>query len=170
MRRFAASDLRLPPIRLVPLAAVVGGLLGPGLAQAAPTQAVAKQAANPTLGRTVLTTLKGRSLYSLSVETNGRFVCTGTCLSTWHPLVVPAGARPTGPVRLSTIERPDGRSQVTYRGRPLYRFGGDAKPGDVNGEGFKDVGTWHAAVTARDVPSPQPQPQPQPQPESPYPY
>jgi predicted lipoprotein with Yx(FWY)xxD motif len=69
-------------------------------------------------------------------------------------------------VKLGTIERPDGRTQVTFKGRPLYSFSGDSKAGDVNGEGIKDVGTWHAAVTAKAPPKPEPQPQPEP----PYPY
>jgi hypothetical protein len=34
---------------------------------------------------------------------------------------------------------------VTYRGRPLYTFNEDRRPGDVKGNGFKDVGTWLAA-------------------------
>jgi len=53
--------------------------------------------------------------------------------------------KPTGSPRLGIVRRPDGRIQVTYRGRPLYRFNLDRKRGDVTGEGFKDVGTWHAA-------------------------
>jgi predicted lipoprotein with Yx(FWY)xxD motif len=69
-------------------------------------------------------------------------------------------------VKLGTIKRPDGRAQVTFKGRPLYSFGGDSKAGEVNGEGIKDVGTWHAAVIAKATPQPQPQPQPEP----PYPY
>ena len=64
--------------------------------------------------------------------------------------------------------RPDGKTQVTYKGLPLYSFDGDMKAGDANGEGIKDVGTWHAAATSKA--SPQPQPQPQPQPEPTYPY
>ena len=80
--------------------------------------------------------------------------------------MVPAGVKPTGPVKLGTIERPDGKTQVTFKGRPLYSFAGDSKAGDVNGEGIKDVGTWHAAVTAKATPKPEPQPQPEP----PYPY
>ena len=35
---------------------------------------------------------------------------------------------------------------MTFEGRPLYTFDGDSKKGDANGEGFKDVGTWHAAT------------------------
>jgi predicted lipoprotein with Yx(FWY)xxD motif len=166
MRRPATNPVR-SPIRLALFAIALAALLVPALAgAAAPGKVVAKQAENASLGRTVLTTTKGRTLYSLSAETKGRFICTGACLSTWHPLVVPAGVKPTGPVRLGTIERPDGRKQVTFKGRPLYSFAGDAKRGDANGEGIEDVGTWHAAVTAAAPP----QPAPQPQPESPYPY
>jgi predicted lipoprotein with Yx(FWY)xxD motif len=165
MRRFAMLSPLRSSIRLALLATVLAALLGPGTAGAKQaTKLVAKQAPNATLGSTVLTTVKGRTLYSLSAETNGRFICTGTCLSTWHPLVVPAGIKPKGPVKLSTIERPDGRTQVAFKGRPLYSFAGDSKAGDVGGEGIKDVGTWHAATTAKAAPESQPQP------ESPYPY
>ena len=38
-----------------------------------------RQAENTTLGKTILTTLKGRTLYSLSAETNGKFICTASC-------------------------------------------------------------------------------------------
>lgn len=154
-------------IRVALLAVALAALIGPAGASASQTtKRVAKQAENATLEQTILTTTRGRTLYSLSAETKGRFICTGSCLSIWHPLVVPAGVKPTGPVKLATIKRPDGRTQVTFKGRPLYSFGGDSKAGEVNGEGIKDVGTWHAAVIARAAPKPQPQPQPEP----PYPY
>ena len=167
MRRFAMSNPLGSSIRIALLATALAALLGVGTAGAKQsTKVVAKQAPNATLGKTILTTAKGRTLYSLSAETGGRFICTGACLSTWRPLLVPAGVKPKGPVKLSTIERPDGRTQVTYRGRPLYSFAGDSRAGDVSGEGIKDVGTWHAAVTANALPGPEPQPQP----ESPYPY
>ncbi len=169
MRRFAMPDRLRPSTRIALLTIALTALLAPGVASAKQaTKPVAKQAANATLGRTVLTTLGGRTLYSLSAETNSRFICTGACLSTWRPLVVPAAAKPTGPVKLGTIKRPDKRTQVTYKGRPLYTFAGDTKPGEVDGEGIKDVGTWHAAVTAAAAPKPESQPQPPP--ENPYPY
>lgn len=108
---------------------------------------VAKQAQNATLGKTILTTLVGRTLYTLSAETGGNFICKRGCLAVWHPLYVAAGVKPTGPVKLGTIKRPDnGRRQVTFRGRPLYTFDGDERAGDANGEGIRDVGTWHAAA------------------------
>jgi predicted lipoprotein with Yx(FWY)xxD motif len=140
----------------------------PQVLAAKSSKRVAAEAESSALGKTVLTTTSGRTLYSLSVEKNGKFICTGSCLSAWHPLMVPAGVRPTGPVKLGTIERPEGGTQVTYKGRPLYRFSGDAKAGQANGEGIKDVGTWHAASPPQKASEPTPQPQPQP--ENPYPY
>jgi predicted lipoprotein with Yx(FWY)xxD motif len=168
------SSYRSNPIRItvLALAVMLAALLVPvaaGASQA--TKVVAKKADNATLGETILTNTKGRTLYSLSAETKGRFICTTSCLSIWHPLVVKDGVKPTGPVKLGTIERPDGRTQVTFKGRPLYSFGGDTKTGQVNGEGIKDVGTWHAASIAKIAPPPQPQPEPQPSsPPSPNPY
>jgi predicted lipoprotein with Yx(FWY)xxD motif len=140
----------------------------PQVLAAKSSKRVAAKAENATLGKTVLTTTSGRTLYSLSVEKNGKFICTASCLSVWHPLMVPTGVHPTGPVKLGTVERPEGGTQVTYKGRPLYRFGGDTKAGQANGEGIKDVGTWHAASPPQKAAEPAPQPQPQP--ENPYPY
>lgn len=98
-------------------------------------------------GRTLLTTTSGRTLYSLSAERHGKFICTESsgCTSIWHPLTVASGVMPKGPVKLGTIHRPEGTIQVTYRGLPLYTFTGDKKRGQTKGEGLKDVGTWHPA-------------------------
>jgi predicted lipoprotein with Yx(FWY)xxD motif len=99
------------------------------------------------LGKSAVVTRSGMTLYSLSAETHGRFICTDkTCLSLWHPLTVAKGTKPTGASHLATIRRPDGRTQVTYEGKPLYTFAEDRKPGQAKGEGFKDVGTWHIAT------------------------
>lgn len=160
---------RIPAIAL---AVMLAALLVPVAASAQRAgKVVAKKADNTTLGETILTNTKGRTLYSLSAETKGRFICTASCLSIWHPLVVKAGVKPTGPVKLGTIERPDGRTQVTYKGRPLYSFGGDTKAGQANGQGIKDVGTWRAASIAKISPQPEPEPQPTPNPyPNPYGY
>jgi predicted lipoprotein with Yx(FWY)xxD motif len=100
------------------------------------------------LGKNVLVTRRGMTLYSLSAEHNGRFICTdSTCMSLWKPLVVARGTKPTGAAHLATVRRPGGQLQVTYRGLPLYTFVKDTKPGQAKGEGFKDVGTWHVAST-----------------------
>jgi len=113
------------------------------------------------LGKTVLVNRAGMTLYSLSAETRGRFICTSGCVSTWHPLLARHGQKPTGAHSLATIRRPNGQTQVTYRGRPLYTFAGDNKPGDAKGEGFKDVGVWHAATvraSTNQTPAATPQP------------
>jgi predicted lipoprotein with Yx(FWY)xxD motif len=115
------------------------------------TKLVTKAARNAGLGETILTTVKGRTLYSLSAEGGKTFICTGECLSIWIPLIVPSNVKPVGPVKLGTVKRPEGGTQVTYRGRPLYAFAGDTGPGQTNGQGIKDVGIWGA------VPVPPPQ-------------
>jgi predicted lipoprotein with Yx(FWY)xxD motif len=110
------------------------------------SKTVAAEAQAPSLHKTVLTNTKGLTLYSLSVEKNGKFICTGSCTATWIPLTVAAGTTPKGPVKLGTIKRPEGKIQVTFKGLPLYTFDGDSAKGQANGEGFKDVGTWHAVT------------------------
>lgn len=162
--------MRRPTFRFALLALAAAALLAPTATGAVKaTKKVAKETESAALGKTVLTTLKGRTLYTLSGETGGKFICTGPCLSAWRPLLVAKTVQATGPVHLSQVERPDGRTQVTYKGHPLYTFSGDAKPGDVNGHGIKDVGTWRAAITGKLPPAPQPQPEPAPYPD-PYPY
>jgi predicted lipoprotein with Yx(FWY)xxD motif len=105
-----------------------------------------KTASNATLGATVLTDARGMTLYRLSGEHAGKFICTSTgCLGVWHPLSASAGSTPAGSVgSLGTIKRPDGTEQVTYKGMPLYTFASDQQPGQAKGEGLKDVGTWNA--------------------------
>ena len=111
---------------------------------------VVATAKNKTLGKTILVNRRGRSLYALSVERHGRFICTNmACLSFWTPLTVPKGVKPAGASGLGTVKRPDGKMQVAYRGAPLYTFYLDRKRGDVKGNGFKDVGTWHAVAVSK---------------------
>lgn len=160
------SRIRSAGLMLLAFCLIATAIAAVAVAQNGGSKRVAKEAQSPSLGKTVLTSTTGRTLYSLSVERNGKFICTGSCLSAWHPLTVPAGVKPTGPVKLGTIKRPEGGIQVTYKGRPLYRFSGDTKAGEANGEGIKNVGTWHAATP----PQPKAEPAPQPSPENPYDY
>jgi predicted lipoprotein with Yx(FWY)xxD motif len=111
---------------------------------------VVMTAKNKALGKTILVNRQGLTLYSLSVERHGRFICkNAACLSLWKPLVIAKGAKPTGVSRLGTVKRPDGRIQVSYRGGPLYRFVQDRKRADIKGNGFKDVGTWRVVVVGK---------------------
>ena len=137
MRHAAAWTAAL----LVALSAVLAGV---AVAAAKPMVSTAH---NARLKATILVNSSGRTLYHLSVEHKGHFICNNkTCLSFWHPLLVPKGTKPTGRVALTTVRRPNGTLQVAYRGEPLYTFVQDTKRGDVKGEGFKDVGVWHAAT------------------------
>jgi predicted lipoprotein with Yx(FWY)xxD motif len=166
------SAISRPLLRIALIGLAAAALALPAAAAAA-TKSVAKEGTVASLGKTVLTNNAGRTLYSLSVEKHGNFICTGGCLATWKPLVVTAGTKPTGPATLGTVKRPDGRTQVTYKGRPLYTFKGDSKSGEANGEGIKDVGTWHAATLASSSAAPESPPGQEPSPPSnppPYPY
>ena len=147
------SASRRPLLAAIALgAAAVLAAVVAGTALAATRQHVVTTAKNATLNKRVLVTRSGLTLYSLSVERKGRFICTtNACLSFWHPLLVRKGTIPTGAAHLGTVRRPGAgsRVQVTFRGAPLYTFYLDRKRGDVGGEGFKDVGTWHAASAGR---------------------
>jgi predicted lipoprotein with Yx(FWY)xxD motif len=115
-------------------------------APASASGAVVRTASSASLGSTVLTDAQGRTLYSLSVEQNGKFICTsGSCTQIWHPLTAPSSGTPSGAASLGTVMRPDGTRQVTYKGLPLYTFAQD-QPGEAKGQGLKDVGTWSAVT------------------------
>lgn len=77
--------------------------------------------------------------FSKDAANSGTSACTGTCITTWPALTVPAGTTPTAGAgaagTVGTITRTDsnGALQVTYNGLPLYFFSGDAAVGDSNG-------------------------------------
>jgi predicted lipoprotein with Yx(FWY)xxD motif len=113
------------------------------------SSAVVVKSASSSLG-TILVDSQGMTLYHLSGEQNGKFICTSTaCLGVWHPLITPSGSEPSGEVgSLGTVKRPEGTMQVTYKGTPLYTFTGDQQPGETKGQGIKDVGTWSVITTS----------------------
>jgi predicted lipoprotein with Yx(FWY)xxD motif len=110
--------------------------------------AVVKSASN-SLG-TILVNSQGMTLYHLSGEVNGKFICTSSaCLGVWHPVIAPSSGTPSSEVAsLATVKRPEGTMQVTYKGTPLYTFTGDKQAGETKGQGIKDVGTWSAVTTS----------------------
>jgi predicted lipoprotein with Yx(FWY)xxD motif len=113
------------------------------------SSALVKTAQSTTLGATVLANSQGMTLYHLSAEQNGRFICTSSaCVGIWHPLTVASGNTPSGAQSLGTVKRPDGSEQVTYKGMPLYTFAPDTHEGEAKGQGVKDVGTWSAVTVA----------------------
>ena len=103
---------------------------------------------NANFGRVLVDASSGMTLYNFDKDANGSIACTGTCATRWPPLVLAAGrstpAGPQGVTGLAVVARPDGGQQVTYQGKPQYRFAGDSKAGDVNGDGVGLV--WHVTV------------------------
>ena len=138
-------------------AAIVAAVLATN--GSAKTSAVVKTMHNASLGKTILVNRNGLTLYSLSAERHGKFICTnGACTAIWKPLVVAKGVKPTGVSHLTIVKRPDGTRQVAFRGAPLYRFVQDTKPGQTNGNGFKDVGVWRPVTTSGSSTAPAPAP------------
>lgn len=114
-----------------------------------------KTARDAALGASVLADSNGMTLYHLSGEQNGKFICTSSaCLGIWHPLRVASGSTPSGAESLGTVKRPDGTEQVTYKGMPLYTFAQDTTEGEAKGQGVKDVGTWSAVTVSSGAPVP----------------
>jgi predicted lipoprotein with Yx(FWY)xxD motif len=103
---------------------------------------------------TTLVDSRGDTLYFSEEESSGTVRCVGACLHFWVPVTIASGVMPTAGSgvtgQLATIARPDGPTQVTFDGRPLYRFSLDSA-GQAKGNGFTDSfnGTefrWHAAA------------------------
>ena len=139
------AKLIVPVLVVVAAAALIGALA----ARSGDTSSKAVVKTMKVGGKTILVNRRGMTLYHLSVERKGHFICTGSaCLEEWHPLIVARGVQPTGAKSLSVVKRPDGRRQVAYRGGPLYTFDEDHKPGDTRGDGFRDVGVWHVVPVA----------------------
>ena len=85
-----------------------------------------------------------RSLYLFTNDTqnSGTSSCTGECLVNWPPLLTdgdPVAGTGVDAAMLGTITLPDGTTQVTYNGWPLYYYIDDAAAGDANGQGVGDV-------------------------------
>jgi predicted lipoprotein with Yx(FWY)xxD motif len=86
----------------------------------------------------------GLALYSFAGDTvPGQSACNDDCATSWPALAAPAGAKPAGD--WSLVARADGTRQWAYKGKPLYRFAKDFKPGESNGKGA-DGGQWQIAA------------------------
>ncbi len=88
-----------------------------------------------------LVSSSGMTVYTFDkdVAGNGKSGCYGACAELW-PAVVATDANPQA--QYAAIKRDDGVTQLTYKGKPLYRYSADKKPGDANGDNFKNM--WHA--------------------------
>jgi predicted lipoprotein with Yx(FWY)xxD motif len=72
---------------------------------------------------------------------SGKSVCNGPCATNWPPLMATANTSASGDWTIVT--RDDGSRQWAYKGKPLYFWGKDQKPGDRTGDGFNNI--WHLA-------------------------
>jgi predicted lipoprotein with Yx(FWY)xxD motif len=98
-------------------------------------------------------------VYTFSKDSGHKSACTGQCAQDWPPILTSGKPEAIGYAvdqhTLGTIVRPDGTQQVTYNGKPLYLYKGDAyigtlpppfnTPGGINGDGASAYGgTFHA--------------------------
>lgn len=85
---------------------------------------------------------KDMTLYTFDRDPagSGRSVCNGPCATNWPPLFADGG---TAKGDWTIVRRDDGRTQWAYKGKPLYYWAKDQKPGDRTGDGFN--GVWRVA-------------------------
>lgn len=88
-------------------------------------------------GGGLLTTSSGMTVYTFDKDAEGKSNCAGQCLAIW-PAVLPGGISGAA---IGSTTRDDGGKQATFKGKPIYLFAGDSKPGDANGDNMENV--WH---------------------------
>jgi predicted lipoprotein with Yx(FWY)xxD motif len=153
-----ATTLLAAAASLFPVAAAVGGC--GGTAASSPPKTASGQtatvgAANEgSLGK-VLVDSRGDTLYLFKKDAGIKSACFGACAVNWPPLR--ASGKPTvgggsSASEVGTTPRSGGAPQVTYNGHPLYRYAGDKKPGETNGQGLTAFGgSWFALSAAGDA-------------------
>jgi predicted lipoprotein with Yx(FWY)xxD motif len=85
----------------------------------------------------------GRTLYTFDRDTagSGKSACNGPCAANWPPLMVSSDAKTGGD--WTVVTRDDGGRQWAYKGKPLYTWIKDQKPGDKTGDGVNNA--WRIA-------------------------
>jgi predicted lipoprotein with Yx(FWY)xxD motif len=94
-----------------------------------------------------LTDGKGMSLYMFEKDGPNHSTCHDDCARAWPPLLTqgaPGAGAEVDKSKLATIKRPDGTTQVTYAGMPLYYYAKDTAPGEVKGQDVEEFGAdWY---------------------------
>jgi predicted lipoprotein with Yx(FWY)xxD motif len=142
---------------LIPLVALAVAARGGGGAATAATPKTSSGApatigvANSSLG-SILVDSTGRTLYLFKADVGAKSACAGACATAWPPLLAtgtPTAGTGLNALKRGTITRSRGKQQVAYGGHPVYRYAGDQKPGDVNGQGVTAFGAlWYALSPA----------------------
>jgi predicted lipoprotein with Yx(FWY)xxD motif len=104
----------------------------------------ASMAAGPTkISDGVLVGPNGMTLYTFDkdIAGSGKSTCNGPCATNWPPLM--AGAMDNAAGDYSVVTRDDGSKQWAVKGKPLYYWAKDSKPGDKTGDGVNKV--WQTA-------------------------
>jgi len=88
----------------------------------------------------VLADASGMTVYTFDKDTagSGKSACNDGCAKMWPPVPV-TGDSVASPY--SIVTRDDGAKQLAYKGKPLYLYAKDAKPGERKGDKVMDV--WH---------------------------
>ena len=91
----------------------------------------------------VLVGPNGMTLYTFDRDAagSGKSVCNGPCATNWPPLAASSGSAPSGD--WTVVVRDDGSRQWAYKGKPVYYWVKDGKPGDRTGDGVNNV--WRLA-------------------------
>lgn len=97
----------------------------------------------PVAKHGVLTGAHGMTLYTFAKDKahSRQSACNGVCAKNWPPFIASASRAAEG--NYSFVRRAGGQMQWAYKGKPLYYWHLDRKPGDRKGDGFKNV--WHVA-------------------------
>ena len=146
-----------PSLSLLALiaAALTPAMLTAGPAMSSPTTSsgrTAKLALSRSNLGSILVDNRGRTLYLFEKDKRGKSSCDGACATYWPPLLtrgVPDAERGVKQSLLGVTRRASGVTQVTYAGHPLYRFVGDAKPGQTSGQNSHAFGAdWYVVSSA----------------------
>lgn len=84
-----------------------------------------------------LTAPNGMTLYVFDKDSPNKSTCYMQCATNWPPFLAEDGAQASG--NYSLVQRSDGKQIWAYKGRPLYFWSKDMKPGDKTGEGVNKV-------------------------------
>ncbi len=90
---------------------------------------------------------KRLTVYLFEADKGSTSSCSGACAAVWPPVTTtgqPKAVAGALTADLSTIKRPDGSVQVTYKGHPLYYYAKDGDAKDAYGQGLKQFGAgWY---------------------------
>jgi predicted lipoprotein with Yx(FWY)xxD motif len=99
------------------------------------------------LGTVLATGPKQRTVYLFEGDKGAVSACTGACAQVWPPVTASGSTKAGGgaiAASLGTLTRPDGTTQVTYNGHPLYLYAKDMDTSDAYGQGIKSFGAdWY---------------------------